>query len=151
MSYISNTAAYNMMGWIGDRIIDLTLHPFCDADFAGCPYTLRSTSGHHVDIQGPSSRFPWAASSTRQTSSAHSTPEAEMSAASSGLFNKGEPAIEIWSRLLGPYHDGRDSSEWLRANLHDDITSCISVARGFMHLEGDCFFFLFIGTSVLRG
>ena len=47
-----------MSGWIGDPPEDLTMHLFFDADFAGCPFTLRSTSGLHLDAQGPNSRFP---------------------------------------------------------------------------------------------
>ena len=35
-SYIKTTADWKMMGWIGDSPEVLSLHIFCDADFAGC-------------------------------------------------------------------------------------------------------------------
>ena len=78
MCYVKCTAKQRMLGWIGDNPRDLTAHIFCDADFAGCPYTLRSTSGVHADIQGPNSRFPWSAGSNGQTSRAQSSTEAEL-------------------------------------------------------------------------
>ena len=61
MCYVYSTQEDQMVGWIGDDPEMLTGHLFCDADFAGCPYTLRSTSGVHADIQGPNSRFPFSA------------------------------------------------------------------------------------------
>ena len=66
MCYVNATAEDMMVGWIGDSPDELTAHMFCDANFAGCPYTLRSTSGTHMDIQGPSSRFPWGVGSTQR-------------------------------------------------------------------------------------
>ena len=41
MCYVYTSAEDNMMGWIGDDPSLITIHCFCDADFAGCPYTLR--------------------------------------------------------------------------------------------------------------
>ena len=64
MCYVMTTADHCMVGWIGDHPSKLTLHCFCDADFAGCPYSLKSTSGHHFDIQGPNSRAALSAGST---------------------------------------------------------------------------------------
>ena len=75
MCYVSHTIDHTMVGWIGDHPSKLTAHLFCDADFAGCPYTLKSTSGCHTDIEGPNSRFPWAAATVGQTSRAQSTLE----------------------------------------------------------------------------
>ena len=104
----------------------LTLHLYVDADFAGDPYTLKSTSGVHFDIEGPNSRFPWAAATQGQTSRAHSTPEAELAAMNEGMRKKGENAFSIWSLLLGQYHD----KDWkLVINLHEDNTTAIVGAR----------------------
>ena len=36
--------------WVGDSAEDLQLHLYTDADFAGCPKTLRSTTGAHFNI-----------------------------------------------------------------------------------------------------
>ena len=76
MSYINETLDYRAYGFIGDDPKDLTIHLYVDADFAGCPYSLRSTSGAHTCIQGPNSRFAWGAGSNQQTSRAQFTPEA---------------------------------------------------------------------------
>ncbi len=94
-----------MMGWIGDDPADLSIHLFCDADFAGCPYTLKSTNGHHADLQGLWSRFPWAAASKQQSCRSESTPEAELDSAAAGIKNIGEPGAEIWYVLLARFHD----------------------------------------------
>ena len=37
---------------------DVRLALYADADFAGCVDSLRSTSGGHLNIQGPNTRFP---------------------------------------------------------------------------------------------
>ena len=66
MSYINDTLDIHAFGFIGDQPKDLTLHLYVDADFAGCPYTLRSTSGAHTCVQGPNSRFSWGAGSNRR-------------------------------------------------------------------------------------
>jgi hypothetical protein len=125
MCFIWSSREDQMIGWIGDDPKDLTGHLFCDADFAGCPYTLRSTSGCHADLQGPNSRFPWGAGANQQTAMAQSTPEAELSSLNKGMQEKGEPALDIWQVLLGRYHD----PGWkFRMNLHEDNTPCIHIA-----------------------
>ena len=102
MSYINATVDEVMFGYIcaDDPPSLLTLHLYVDADFAGCPYTLKSTSGIHLDIEGPNSRFPWAAATVGQTSRAQSTPEAELASMNTGMKTKGEPAFSIWTKLL---------------------------------------------------
>ena len=67
MDYIKQTLGERMVGYIGDDPRVLTTHVYCDADFAGCPYTLKSTSGVHACVQGPNSMFAWSASSKGQT------------------------------------------------------------------------------------
>lgn len=51
MCYIDCTKDDVMVGWFRDDPADLTAHLLCDADFAGDPYTLKSTSGCHMDIK----------------------------------------------------------------------------------------------------
>ena len=116
-----------MIGWIGDDPSALTAHIYCDADFAGCPYTLKSTSGIHADIQGPSSRYPWSAGSNQQTNHATSTTEAELGSLNHGMKSRGEPGLDIWPYLLGQYHE--HDPEWkFRINLHEDNTPAIAGA-----------------------
>ena len=44
MCYVNSTLSLKMIGWVGDKIEDLSLGLFADADFAGCAQSLRSTS-----------------------------------------------------------------------------------------------------------
>ena len=91
-----------MMGWIGNPPRELTTHLSADSNFAGCPYTLRSTTGEHHSIQGTYSRFPWAAAAHGQTALAQSTPESETAAVNSAMRSKGERALDIWQLLIHP-------------------------------------------------
>ena len=92
-----------MMGYVGDDPGEITLHLACDSDFAGCPYTLRSTSGIHGDVQGPNTRFPWTAGSNQQTSTAQSSTEAELVSLANGITQNGDPALKIWKLILSKY------------------------------------------------
>jgi hypothetical protein len=82
----------------------VTFDLFPDADFAGCKRTRRSTSGNWFELGAGSSTGLTAAglewSSKRQTATATSTSEAEMSSAASILKNNAIPALSLWERLL---------------------------------------------------
>ena len=110
MCYLRTTLSHRTMGYIGDDPTRLTLHLYCDADFAGCPFTLKSTNGVHADLEGPNTRFAWAGGSRGQTMTAQSTPEAELISLSEGLKDKGEPALLIWHTILRQYH--HDDAGW---------------------------------------
>ena len=120
-----------MIGWVGDRIEDLSLGLFADADFAGCAQSSRSTSGSHLQVQGKFTRFPLAGGSKRQGCVSHSTPEAEIVAADTALRTLGIPAISLW----------KDLSKVLPQLLfHDDNQGMIGVVRSgrnptMRHLE----------------
>ena len=58
MCYIHQSISLRMTGWIGDPAVDVGVHLFADADFAGCSRTSRSTSGMHLSLMGPSSTWP---------------------------------------------------------------------------------------------
>lgn len=45
VSYIQSILHWRQVAWIGDDIKELGPHLYADADFAGCPRTLRSASG----------------------------------------------------------------------------------------------------------
>ena len=74
MSYINESADQVMLGFVGDddEMSDLGIHLYCDADFAGDPYTLKSTSGAHMNIEAANTRFTFAEGAEGQTSRAHS-------------------------------------------------------------------------------
>ena len=73
MFYVHHTADHVMFGLIGedDSPSQLELHLYCDADFAGDPYTLKSTSGAHMAMEAPNSRFPFSAGVEGHASRAH--------------------------------------------------------------------------------
>ena len=48
MCYVNSTLSLKMIGWVGDKIEDLSLGLFAGADVAGCAQPLRSTSGSHL-------------------------------------------------------------------------------------------------------
>ena len=104
MCYLNSTVEDVMMGWVGDDPTLLTCHVYCDADFAGDPYSLKSTSGCHVDIQGPNSRFPTAGMCGGQTSTAASSTEAEIASIHLGLKARGEGALPMLTKILGHFH-----------------------------------------------
>ena len=89
MCYVHHTLHLRMVGWVGDSISDLRLHLFADADWAGDAVTMKSTSGVFLCVRGPSSSFPLAAISRKQTAVSHSTPEAELVAADVALRLEG--------------------------------------------------------------
>ena len=100
--YIHSTKSHRMVGWVGDALKDADLHLYADADFAGCTDTQRSTSGCHLQMRGKHTCFPLAGISKRQSCVSHSTPEAELVAASFALRTVGLPAVLLWDRVRAP-------------------------------------------------
>ena len=58
MCHMHHTKHGRMIGWVGDSVEDMYLAVYADADFSGCADSLRSTSGGHINLQGPKTRFP---------------------------------------------------------------------------------------------
>ena len=100
--YIHTTKSHRMVGWVGDPASALSLHVYADADFAGCTDTQRSTSGFHLQMRGSHICFPLSGVSKRQNCVSHSTPEAELVAASYALRQCGLPAQALWDRMCVP-------------------------------------------------
>ena len=103
--YIRSTLDTKLVSVIDSRDIDtVTFDLYPDADFAGCKRTRRSTSGNWFELgSGTATGLTTAGlewSSKRQTATATSTTEAELSSASSILKNCAIPALELWERLL---------------------------------------------------
>ena len=110
---------------------DVHLALYADADFAGCIDSLRSTSGGHLNIQGPNTRFPLSGSSKRQGCVSHSTPEAEIVAADVAMRSMGMPALKLVERIL------KKSPNFV---FYDDNKAMIGVVRSgrnptMRHLE----------------
>ena len=85
-----------MIGWIADELAELTLTLYSDADFAGDPDSMKSTSGVFLALVGPSSFVPLGAVSKKQGCVSHSTPEAELVAADVAVRTEGLPAVALW-------------------------------------------------------
>ena len=64
--YINSSLSVRMTGWVGDKACDLNPHVYADADLAGCLDSPKSTTGVHMAVEGPNTRFPLSALSKRQ-------------------------------------------------------------------------------------
>jgi hypothetical protein len=107
-----------LIGWVGNTLSEVAPHTFADADFAGCPRTLRSTSGGQIQLEGTYTRFPLTARSIRQTCVATSIPDAELAAQHLAYKVMSLPALDLWEVLLGGPVVGI---------IHEDNTACIAV------------------------
>ena len=88
-----------LRGYVGDRAANLRLKLFTDADLAGDRPSYRSTTDVILVLWGPNTFFPLAAMSKRQSSVSHSTPEAEVVAASIGIRVIGLPQLDLWDTI----------------------------------------------------
>ena len=118
--YINSSLSVRMTGWIGDNADALNPHVYADADLAGCCDSQRSTSGAHMAVQGPNSRFPISALSKRQGSVSTSTPEAEIVSAFTAFKNLLLPSLAMWETLL---------RRAVIAQFHEDNQAMIRVVQ----------------------
>ena len=100
IQYISATPHYRLAGTINDKEEDLELQLYVDADFAGEKEDAKSTSGGFLVIRGPTSFFPLAWVSKRQTSTSRSTTESEVISLAYSLYQEGIPSLQLWELLL---------------------------------------------------
>jgi hypothetical protein len=100
---------------------DVELHLFPDADLAGASDTSKSTSGcwaKPVGRHGTNFAVDWF--SKLQTSTSHSTPEAELVALSKSLRDVGLPLQELLSCLL---------DRPVKLIIHEDNESAIKIVK----------------------
>ena len=100
IQYIHATPHYRLAGSINDKEEDLELQLYVDADFAGDKENARSTSGGFLVLRGPTSFFPLAWVSKRQTSTSRSTTESEVISLVYSLYQEGIPSLQLWELLL---------------------------------------------------
>ena len=100
VSYINSSLHMRQVAWVGDDVSELGPHLYADADFAGCPRTLRSTSGYHLSIEGTTSSMPQVGASARQTALSNSTPEAEFAAGHLAHKKAFLPALDLYDRIF---------------------------------------------------
>ena len=119
MGYIKRTLKLHQYVWIGNEAKEMSLCLYADADFAGYPRTLRSTSGAHLTVDVPWTCFPQACASARQPSVATSTPEAEIVSLHAVLRRILLPAMDLYDQLL---------PKGYRKILHEDTAAALQVA-----------------------
>eukprot|EP00971_Amphidinium_carterae_P208084 4128970-Amphidinium_carterae.1 len=67
MSYIETTKNQTLVAEVGNTKEEVTPHLYADADFAGCPFSGRSTSGVYLALKGSRTHLPITAISKRQS------------------------------------------------------------------------------------
>ena len=124
MCYIESSLDHDQIGYIGDNPVDLRLALFVDADFAGCRGTMKSTTGVYLALVGPNSHYPLGFLSKKHSACAHSTVEAELIAADTGVRLEGIPAMGLWRILLGRkvkltlYEDNQASGKIMKSGKY---------------------------------
>ena len=100
MCYLYHSQENMLTGWINDPTEELFVEMFVDADFCGDDEDCYSTSGGWIQLSGPSTQFPLAWLSKKQSTVARSTTEAETVALSYVLYEEGLSMLELWKQLL---------------------------------------------------
>ena len=121
VGYVSYSAHYSSIWFIGDASQSLFLSLYVDSDFGGCLHTARSTSGYVLALEGPASFTPLSWSSRRQKLVSRSSTEAEFVSLSSSLFSDAVPVLEVWQQLI----PGISLQCW------EDNEACIAIVKGF--------------------
>ena len=96
MCYIHSTLDKTMVGFVGDAPDQCKVWLFADSDHAG-EHDSRSTSGCVLALVGPNTYYPLTAFSKKQTSTAMSSTEAEVTAANLAMRAVGLPSSCLWS------------------------------------------------------
>ena len=107
MCYIHPTLDRTMVGFVGDPPESCKTWLFADSDHAG-EHDNRSTSGCPLALVGPNTFYPLTDFSKKQTSTAMSSTEAEVTAANLALRAVGLPSSCLWSVIR---HAGGDSTQ----------------------------------------
>ena len=107
MCYIHPTLDRTMVGFVGDPPESCKTWLFADSDHAG-EHDNRSTSGCLLALVGPNTFYPLTDFSKKQTSTAMSSTEAEVTAANLALRAVGLPSSCLWSVIR---HAGGDSTQ----------------------------------------
>lgn len=105
-----STVALKMTGFVGDPVDKCNLWLFADSDHAG-EHDNRSTSRCLLALVGPKSYFPLTAFSKKQTSTAMSSTEAEVTAANLALRAVGLPSSCLWFVLRNAGGDTTQKAE----------------------------------------
>eukprot|EP00435_Cladocopium_sp_Y103_P075165 s9_g54.t1 len=119
IGYLSSTIDLAHFMVINDRLEDLHLALYCDADFAGDIKTMKSTSGFVMALEGKSSFALLSWGSRKQS---RSTTESEFVSLSGALFAEGLPLLELWQVMHPPM---------ILRILEDNSAVIAIIAKGF--------------------
>ena len=99
--YLHHSREKVLTGWINHKNEDeASIDVYTDSDFAACPYSAKSTSGILIIIRTEDAVFPLYWTSRKQSSTARSTPEAEMIAMSTAMFSEAFSVQTMLEHLL---------------------------------------------------
>ena len=99
--YLHHSREKVLTGWINHKNEDeASIDVYTDSDFAACPYSAKSTSGILIIIRTEGAVFPLYWTSRKQSSTARSTPEAEMIAMSTAMFSEAFSVQTMLEHLL---------------------------------------------------
>ena len=101
MSYLSTTPKLSLTCKIGDRMDDLKLGLYTDADHSSEMEHAKSTSGSLLVLEGPNSWWPLSWASKKQTATSRSTTEAEIISLATGVFSDALPMQELAELVFG--------------------------------------------------
>ena len=122
IGYLSSTVDLAHFMVINDRLEDLHLALYCDADFAGDNKTMKSTSGFVMALEGKSSFALLSWGSRKQSVISRSTTESEFVSLSGALFAEGLPLLELWQVIHPPM---------ILRILEDNSAVIAIIAKGF--------------------
>ena len=117
MCYIHSTLDKTMVGFVGDAPDQCKVWLFADSDHAG-EHDSRSTSGCVLALVGPNTYYPLTAFSKKQTSTAMSSTEAEVTAANLAMRAVGLPSSCLWSVIRNA---GGDDQHNANSTLHRGV------------------------------
>lgn len=100
VSYIQSTIHWREISWVGDEFTELGPLLYADAHFAGCPITMRSTSGYHLAVEGPWTSVPKTGCSARQSALSNSTQGVEFAACHLAHKKAFIPVLDPYDRLF---------------------------------------------------
>ena len=100
IQYLQHSLNYRLAAVCGDPAEELWLELFVDPDLGGDQQDVKSTSGGFLVLKAPTTHFPLAWISKRQTSTSRSTTESEVVSLAHSLYQEGLPALQLWDSFL---------------------------------------------------
>ena len=98
--YLAGTVEHVQEAFCGDKASDIHLLLYCDASFADCTRTHKSTSGVYLVLAGANTFIPIACICKKQTCVSHPSTESEIIALELGLRSEALPVLTLWDRVV---------------------------------------------------